>query len=257
MKKARRQELRTNELSIFLHQVYDSASRNANYVIGGAVAVVAILVICFAVYNSKQTARQTAWNDYYSLREKSFRSMDDKPNQKAELIDEVRKLSEQHRSDGELGARFMELAVDIAYGQALRASPTTERERRLTLLKEAKSAAAQILEHYASQSDVAPRTRMALASIEESLVLMGEGNLDTVRKLYQAVLDASPNPFVSQAKRQLETLDKRTTKLELVATRPAEPPATQAVGASLPTPPIAPAPPPPAPEPAPATTPAS
>ncbi|HOW71247.1 MAG TPA: hypothetical protein PKY77_11650 [Phycisphaerae bacterium] len=247
MKKARRQELRTNELSIYLQQIYDTAARNANYVIGGAVAVVAILIIGFLIQSNRQAARQSAWSDYYSLRDKSQQYLGDKPDQQDSFINEVRTLAERHKSDRELGPRVMELEVDVAYIQAMNASPITERAKRLTLLKQARTAATQILDRYASQPEVAHRGRMTLAAIEESLLLMGEGSLETTRKLYQSVLDAGPNAFVPEAKKQLESLADRTARLELVATRPAEPPASQ------------PAPVPSLPEPAPAAsaTPAS
>lgn len=255
MKKARRQELRSNELSIYLQQVYDAASRNANYVIGGVVVVAAILIIGFVLQSNKRAARQTAWNDYYAVREKSSRYSADQPDQKPDaIITEVRRLADKHKSDSELGPRFMELEVDIAYRQAMITSPTAEREKRLALLKEARSAATQLLDRYAAQPEVAHRARMTLAAVEESLFLMGDGSLETVRKLYQSVLDASPNPFASEAKKQLDSLAKRTEKLELVATRPAEPPASQATGATQPAPPSLLNPPPPPPS-APAETP--
>ncbi len=243
MKQTRRKELKTNELSAYLQQIYQSAGRHSNLIIGGVVVVVLILVAGLLVQRNRHVARQTAWNTYYSIRDRSAVVT-------PELIEEARQLAEDSRNLGDLGPRAMELHADLNYSLAM--SLQGEPDRTKQLFKEAKGIYEQALALFGAQPGVAARVRMGLAPVEESLLVAGEGDVERIRKLYQQVIDDEVTGFGADAREQLATLDERLAHLEIVATRPADAAAAQATtpppAAALPQPVVLEAPTPAAPE---------
>lgn len=254
MKQTRRKELKTNELSIYLQQLYETARRNSSYLIGGAVIVAAILIVIMLVQRNIQAKQQATWTTYYNLR-------DEKDLNKPDMMEQVRKLVEDNRDDGVLGPRALELQGDLACRLAMQVKNVSEQEKQIDLLKDAQNAYEQALSRFGNDTEVAARIRMSLASVMESLLVKGQGDKDAIAKLYQAVADTPDCPFKTDAKKRLETLTERLVKLEIVATRPAEPPASQPATMTIPpisVKPVTPAvpPPPPAPASAPASAPA-
>ena len=53
MKQTRRKELKTNELSVYLQQIYEAAVRNATYLVGGVVVVVIVLVVALLTQRNR------------------------------------------------------------------------------------------------------------------------------------------------------------------------------------------------------------
>ncbi|HOB75682.1 MAG TPA: hypothetical protein PKG54_14285 [Phycisphaerae bacterium] len=215
MKQSRRQELKTNELSVFLQQLYASASRNANYIIGGAVVVVAVLAIALYVQHRRTQAREMAWKSFQELRAESV-------VEKPELLEQARAMAEQQRGKGELGYRTAELAADMAYELAMSPKMASERAKRLELLRDARQRYQGLLDLASDNPVMAEGPRYNLAKIEETLLVMGESTPDKVRSHYQELLKNPHGRFYAMADEALRTLDDRTVPLKIVATRPAD-----------------------------------
>lgn len=219
MKKERRQELKTNELSVYLEQAYEAVQQYATYIIGGIVAVVLVLVIALVVQRNRHASEQLAWSTYYNLRSQ-MAQVD------ASLISQARALAQDHGGEAEFGPRAMELEADLHYRLAMTGEglPTAERVEHLN---KAKAIYERVIGRYGKSLAAAAGAQMSLAATLESLYVLGEGQLDVIRETYTKIIDGPENPFQVDAQQQLETLDERTRRLALVATRPAEETATQ------------------------------
>lgn len=232
MKQSRRQELKTNELSVFLQQLYASATKNANYIIGGLVAVVAILAIVMFVQHRRTQARDQAWLRYEEVQRESVA-------EKPEVLEQVRALAEQQRGKGELGYRTAELAAGTAYELAMSPNTAKDGAKRLELFKDARNRYQALLDEKSDNPAMAERARYMLAKIEENLLLMGESTPDKVRSHYQELAKNPRGLFAPLANEALQTLGERTTPLKIVATRPADTqpttaPATRPAGIAAP-----------------------
>jgi hypothetical protein len=214
MKQTRRQELKTNELSVYLQQIVESARRNANYLIGGAVVVVVILTIGLLIRRSQQREMANAWTTYEELRRKDVTI---EPALRERAMD----LVAAHEMDEDLGPLVLQLGARMNYELSLTLTGEEQQDRRLELINEAKRLCDTMLERYGDQGDVTARAAMGLAAIEESLLTMGRGERERVRQLYQMVIDGKPNPFKPLAESQLASLDERLEPIQIVATRPA------------------------------------
>ena len=216
MKQARRKELKTNALSIYLQQVYETASRNATYLIGGVVVVVLVLVVALMVWRNRLAVQEDAWRTYYSIRDQSAAVT-------PELLDQARLLAATNAQDRDLGPRVLQQKADLAYALAITLSPNLAKERRTELFNEAKAAYEQQIRQFISQPDVVARSRLSLASVEESLAIASGSDGSAARRLYQEVIDSGVSAFRADAETRLASLDDRLTRLPIVASRPAEP----------------------------------
>ena len=216
MKQSRRKDLKTNELGIWLNDLYDSAQRNANYLLGGLLVVVLIVVATMVIRHNRMAKVQSAWSTYYDLR-----AID--PTKDPDALNRARDLAQAWTGDPELGPFALQLSGDMAYIMS-----TSEKDKtvRLERLNQARSSYEQMLADAGSESDVANAARMSLATVEESLIVEGQGSAQKVRELYEKVIASKPNAFVAVAQQKLNTLDERLKPLQIVATRPAEPTAT-------------------------------
>jgi hypothetical protein len=221
MKPSRRHELKTNELSIFLQQVYASAKQNLNYVIGGVVVVVAILAVGLYIQHRRQATHENAWKQYEDLRTQVGRSG---PN--PSLLQSAATLAAEQEGSGDLGRPTAALAADIAFELAASLDPVKDKAKRLELLKEARSRYQGMTDRYSDDPDTAAAARFSLANIEESLLMAGESTKEKVLALYEPLTKAELGTYKTLAEEQIKTLDERIQPLQIVATRPAEPPAT-------------------------------
>ncbi|UCD30089.1 MAG: hypothetical protein JSV03_06345 [Planctomycetota bacterium] len=221
MKKTRRQELKTNELSIMLKQMYEAILRYSNYMIGGALVVVLVLVIGMIYNQNRRNARRNAWNEYREIQQLDI-TVD--PG----LIDRARILAGEFSSDRNLGPATLELEASLHYKLAMSLTSPSDRADRIDHYNEAKSMYQQLIEKYNTRPEVVNRAHMSLAAIEESLLIMGESTIDMVREHYQYLAAADKSTFKSVAEDLLDSLEERIAKVEIVATRPAETPTTQA-----------------------------
>jgi len=223
MKQARRKELKTNDLIVYLHQLSEAAQKNATYLIGGLVAVVVILVVMLLIRQRSHQAEQTAWDTYYTLSTLDV-------TQHPEALDQAKVLADAHADDNRLGPPAIQLKADLAYHLAM---SQQDKARRVELFKEARAGYQELLDRFGSRDDVADRARFALANIEVSLALHGEGSKDKAREYYQAVASGN-STFKQLAEFELAELDRSLQPLQIVASRPA---ATQPVLRPIPGPP--------------------
>lgn len=239
MKQARRKELKTNELSIYLQQIQEAVTRNANYIIGGIVVVVLILMIGLYVQSSRHQAEAARWNELEELQKPATEV-------KPETVDRAAALADETAGDSTIGPKARELHADLLYRRALAVSPVSNPGDYVKLLKEAQASYQTLIDGYAKLPAVVARARLNMGSVVESLAVANAANLDEARSLYNQVIDSGKSDaalklYAEQAAERLETLADRTRPLEIVATMPAEPVAT-APAATTPAAPAQPAP---------------
>ncbi|MHC4441483.1 MAG: hypothetical protein ACYTF1_13765 [Planctomycetota bacterium] len=217
MKKTRRKELKTNELSAILKQIYENALQYSNYLIGGALVIVLVLVAGLIYRQNKQNALQAARKEYNEIRQLDA-TVD--PN----LIDRARILASENSSDRNLGPAALELQATMNYKLAMSIRDPKEKARKIEHLKEAKEIYQQLIDKFSTLPNVTDRANFSLAAVEESLVVMGESSIDQVREHYRKLAENEKSPFKPLAESLIETLDEKTKPLEIVASRPAEKP---------------------------------
>ncbi|GMU24695.1 MAG: hypothetical protein AMXMBFR13_47680 [Phycisphaerae bacterium] len=261
MKQSRRHELKTNELRIYLQQMYATASRNASYILGGVAVVILVIALGLYIKYRQNQAEATAWSEFEALRQEDV-------SENTNVLEKARQFAAQHSEDPDLGPQASLLAAEMAYRRAMDAK--VKPEQRVELLKDTRQRYEQMIQRHADRPSVVRQARMSLAAVEESLLMYGESTLDQVRERWQAVASDPDSPYQSTASENLTTLEQRTRKLETVATRPAAqtrpaplataPAAATAPGATVAQPAVVPPPAPaeeapPAPPPATATGP--
>jgi hypothetical protein len=226
MKQSRRQELKTNVLSVYLQQAYEKTRLYANYIIGGAAIVVVVIVAGMVMRHNRLAALDQAQRTYSELRGGNVA-------QKPELIDQAGRLADEQGPDSEIGAQARELQGDLAYQLAMGMTKKDQAEK-IRRLKQAQTIYEQLLTTSANWPGVAARLRMSLAATEESLFVAGEGSAEDIRRQYQQVIDGQDESFKTLARAQLNSLDDRLAKLTIVATQPAAsaPATTAALGPS-------------------------
>jgi hypothetical protein len=213
MKHSRRQELKTNELSIYLQQGYDFLVRNSTYVIGGVVVVVLIIVVGMLNLRSQHRGKVDAMNRVRAIQGETARD--------TKLLEEIEGLANDYASDPGLGPQILDLQASVAHQLALNLTSEADKPRRAELLKEAKSACERAIRDFSDQAVVVARARMTLAAIEETLVMDGQGDAQKIRQLYQDVINGPVTPYQKLASEQLADLDKRLVKLVVVPAPPA------------------------------------
>lgn len=221
MKQARRKELKSNELMQYLQDLRDAVVRYSNYIVGGLVVVVLILMIGLYVQHNRHETEAARWREYLELQPAVATGETD-------VIDRAASLADATAGDPRLGPQVQELYARALYARAMTLSPLTESGQRAELLDQAKANYQKLLDRYPGRAGLAARTRLSLADVEETLFLADKGELETVRELYGAVVESGVAPYVEMARTQLDSLDDRTRKLEIVATRPADEPEPQA-----------------------------
>lgn len=220
MKQSRRQELKTNELSVYLQQLYASAVKNANYLIGGLLAAVLILVIAIYVRNQRQQSRAEAWDRYFTLQGVPATQKAD------ETLKQVRDFAQEQKGDSDLGGRASNLIGEKLWEQAMFLDPVKDAQKRTDLFKQARDQYKKTIEQHGDQPVVVAHARISLASILESLYLSGNATKDEIRSQYQQLVQTG-GLYHQQAAERLADLDERLQPLKLVDTRPAEEPATR------------------------------
>jgi len=214
MKQRRRQELKTNELSIYLKQAYDFLTRNATYVFGAAVVVALIIVVGTLNVRSQRRARADT-----AARLELIQSGE--VTRDAKLLDELKDMASTYGTDPGLGPEILDMQASLAHQLALNLTTEADKTRRAELLKEAKATCEQAIRTFPSRTDVVARSRLVMATVEETLLSDHQGDLDRIRALYQQIIDGPPSPYKELARERLETLATRTAPLEIVSSRPA------------------------------------
>lgn len=222
MKQSRRKELKTNELSQYLNQLYEAASQYTNYIIGGLVVVVLILVIGSIVRANRVNAMQAAWNQYEEL--------SGSPAVSDEQLDEAQALADEWAVTSRLGSQVWGLQANLLYKRAIALLDEGDTEQAVKLLNEARQVNDQLIDAYDDKPIIQAEALMRQSAVLESLLMEGQAEQQTVAEVYQQLIDIPNCPYATLAEKQLNTLDDRTRTLKVVATQPAatQPAATQA-----------------------------
>jgi hypothetical protein len=215
MKHSRRQELRKNDLSVWLQNAVDWINQNANYIIGIAGVVIAVMLISWYLRHQARTVEAAGWSEYYEIAEgQGVEEME-------VLLRRASALADDFEDDRNLGPLALELQADLLYSEALDMIEPDKKSERLEQFKKAGDLYQTVISRYGRRTDVVARATMSLAAAKENLVVLGDGNKDEVRDLYQKVVDLPHTAFEPIAEERLKTLDDRLAKLEIVATQPA------------------------------------
>lgn len=217
MKQARRKELKRNLLSVKLEELYDASRRYAIHLLAGAAVVVLFVVVVLTMNLRAEAQRQEAWNAYLEVRQ-----MDPAANGE-QVLDSARRLVADYGNHPEMGLLARDTLGRLLYARAMTLDPHAEREEYLKLLNDARSAYRDLIAGANSRDEVATRARMMLAAVEETLVLAADEDPEPVRALYAEIIAEDPSVYGPLARNLLDTLDERLRKLDLVATRPADP----------------------------------
>jgi len=230
MKQARRKELKTNELSLYLQQIRDAMARNSSYVIGGVVLVVLILMIGLYVQSSRYQTEAARWTEYREIEQEAAMQEQIKP----ELLDRAESLAQQTAGDPKIGPDARELHARLSYRRALETSPVTSLDEHLRSLEQAKASYQTMIDRYANRPDVVARGRMGLATTLESVAVVNRADISQAAEQYRKIVDSGHASWAKAAKDRLDTLTERTKPLQIVATRPAEPVETAPAPVTLP-----------------------
>jgi len=218
MKQTRRQELKTNELSVILQQMYETIQEYSNYIIGGVLIVAIVLVIGLVYKQNRRNTLQGAWVKINEIREKN---VTDDPG----LLDNARILANEFGADKDLGPTVLALYADLNYQLAMDTTGQDKQQSKIEYLENAKAEYEKIIINFGNHDEAVQQAHMSLAKVEESLVLAGKGSKEAVIKHYQILADNDKSPYQTIAKDQLESLDKRLAKLEIAPAPPkVEPP---------------------------------
>lgn len=228
MKQARKKELKTNELSIYLQQIQEAVVRHANYIIGGVVAVVLILMIGLYVQSSRHQTENARWNELTEIKEAAATEI------KPETLDRAERLADETGNHPYLGPETRELVADLAYQKALQTSPVSNAAEYENLLKKAQASYQTLARSYASRPDIVARAKLGLASTYESLSVVGKADIAEAKKQYEEVAKSDNETYSAIAQSRLDTLPERTKPLKIVATLPAEPVETAPAAATGP-----------------------
>ena len=213
MKQTRRKELKTNELSQQLQQLYAWAERNSTFLLAGVLAIVAILVIGMLAKQRMHNKEAAGWTSYYELRDKDVTAERDS-------LDRVRQLAAEWKTDSKLGPSVLRLKGTMEARLAMSLADPKDKDQKIQLLNDAVATYQELLDRYGEQGETAAESHMSLAGLEESLVLLGQGNIEKVRQQYQA-LASGKSVYSDIASARLGQLEHRLRSMEIVATRPA------------------------------------
>jgi hypothetical protein len=217
MKQSRRKELKTNELSIYLQQIYDFLSRNVTYVVGAAVVVGLIIIVGTLNVRSQRRARADT-----AERLQLIQAGDVTPD--AKLLDELKDMATDYGNDPGLGPEILGMQASLANQLALNLTTEADKPRRDQLLQEAKAACERQIRDFGNRPDIVARARLVMATVEETMYMDHKATLDQIRDLYKQIIDGPPNPYQELAKERLNTLAERTAPLKLVPAPPPPPP---------------------------------
>lgn len=227
MKQARRKELKTNDLSQYLQQIYENVQKNSTAILGGLFAVVVILAVILLVQRWRHSNMEEAWKTYFELQTKD-------PVAEPEALERARGLAQKEADNPDLGPLAMQLEGDFAYSIASTLTNPAELQRRIDLLQQARRSYEQMASRYQGRPLVTNRANMSLAAANESLIVVGRNTLspsqidvlkDQAKASYRAVLENRPNAFADLAESQLSDFESRLEPLKVVATQPATSPA--------------------------------
>ena len=203
-----------------LKQIGEAAQQNANYILGGVVVVALVLVIGLMVQRRQAEASARVWSEINEIRNAA-------PEERPQRLDQARALADEYGDDKSMGPEVLSLYGQLLYNKALDLTDPEDKSQRVDALKQAKGVFERMIANFAQRKNVLDPTRMMLASIEESLVIAGEGDRGRIETLYKKVIDGGNELYTEQAESLLKDLDDRLTPITIVEAPPEPEPAPQ------------------------------
>jgi hypothetical protein len=210
MKQSRRQELRTNELSIKLQELYEKANRYSTHILVVVLALLVIVLVTNYLRSRQAATLQQASEELSDVRGLDVTSEEDN------ALERARQLVEAYGDTDRVGPQARDLLGRMVYQKAMLMNPRTEKETYVKLLKEAEETYQGLIAAYATDPMAVAEARMMLAKINESLAVVGERDSERVRELYASLADNEAGIYKSLAEEALASLDERLKPLRLV-----------------------------------------
>jgi hypothetical protein len=180
------------------------------------VVVVVILIIGLVVNRNRVAAENAAWASYTDVLTKDV-------TEDPTVLQDARRLADQYKQDPRLGPAVLSLKGSKLYELALDMTDPKQKDERIEQFKEARSVFNDLAQRYPKRAIVVGKAKMMQALIEESLIVLGEGDVEKVRGLYNELKESESGIYADQAEDRLTDLDERLVPLEIV-----EAPATAA-----------------------------
>ncbi len=210
MKQSRRHELKTNELSLKLKELYEKANRYSTHIL---VAVLALLVVVVAT-NYMRTSRQSELEE--ASRELAAIRQLDPQSEEDDALARARSAAAKYGDLPGVGFNARDLYGRMAYQTATLLNPLDDSEEVVKLLKEAESVYTDATAELADEPVHLGQARLMLAKVKESLLIMGEGDKEAVRDLYAKLSEENSTVFKPIAEEALASLDERLIELKFV-----------------------------------------
>lgn len=222
MKSERRHELQSNKLAEILEQNAEKVRPYSRALLGGLILVVAVIAVLLIWRSREQSARETAWSDFFAAvefgeRDELSQIAENYPDTNAGLWARfmfadgqvAEGLANLYR-DHELGRESLELALDT-WGTLLNGLSTSQQNDPL----------------------LAGRAHLQMGKVEEALQ-----HFDSAKEHYQFVIDKWPDHAVGKrAEQALELIEQGDTESFYTNFYRARPPSAPATGDAV-TPPV-------------------
>ncbi len=223
MKATRRHDLQENELAKTLGDAVAYLRQNANWIVGGVVAVVVVALLVWYGFNQRTVTRQKQWQRYFAL-------SNGVQYQGRQTGAEAQSIPTRLRQDllelaGETSQQNLAAWANVQIGY----SGFEELTRRRTdldaaavdvLAGETRSGYERVIANYPAQTPAVGEAHLGLGKLLESL-----RNFDGARSEYQAVLamEGKVEPLtISQAHSRLGELGKWSEPVVFPASAPAQ-----------------------------------
>lgn len=221
MKATRRHDLQENELARSLGDAVQFARQNANWIIGGIVAVLVVLLLVWYVMSQRQEGRQKQWQRYEALsnavlvqgRIRGPESQSLPPRTRQELTQLASETSQPNL------AAWANVQIGYsAFEELTRRRADLEAADVDLLAGEARQAYERVIANYPAQAAAVGEAHMGLGKLAESL-----NDFDTARKQYSAVvaMEGKAQPLtISMARSRLSELGKLAEPVVFPASAP-------------------------------------
>lgn len=234
MKQTRRHELKQNELAHSLTELKEWLSKYANYVIGAAVAVVAVIGI--GSYSSQQRNRQfeQGWADYQATVEDYAKaagtvgrganaSIPPDAARMDQAFNNMQQVADKYADYEDLAARSLLWIGDQALRRLATVQSGPSDAGSLALLDRAEKAYGRVTTEFKNRSLDVAVAQFGLAAIAEE-----RGQFDQAKKVYEELSQwegAELLPMANLAKVKLKEVDNYAKPVTF-ASRPTPPPPT-------------------------------
>jgi len=217
MKAKRRQELRTNELAQMLLDLRAFYQKYANYIWGGALAVVVVLAAGTFWHRSTQGRVDQAWSQFYTV-SLSLQQPDRKDEGFSSAINQLKDLADD-APDQRLRAQARLRLGQVFWAKAMDSAADTA--QTTGFLAEARKAYEEVLRGESADPLQGALARLSLAAIAEN-----ERQFEQARDLYRQVAESPAVKLTGVDVLASEALERLAEVPEAV-TFPPKPASTQ------------------------------